>query len=391
MCENYVITDDMLEIVSITQDGKLPDPFVFENGKRVETPDDWRERRKEIYKNAVELQYGVMPPENQLLEVESLYLAPKTKIFRITAGAKEHPVSFRMKLLLPENADNPPVIVDGDGCFNYSMDKQWLGAALNNGIAWALFDRTELAHDVQNEGRCKGQLFEAYENLDCGAIAAWAWGYLRVTDALVKLGLTDNDCIVFSGHSRGGKTCALAGALDERAAIVNPNSTCAGSMSCYRSHMTAKYEGGNEILRSEELKDLWQNYPFWMGKNLGDYRENVDSLPFDCHELKALIAPRTLLLTEAAGDVWSNPVGCWQTTLAAKEVYSFLGKEDEILLHYRPGKHFHDVDDVRTLVNVIKHKTNAGKNFDRSEFFRLPFKTDGIPPAFDWKKPEKQN
>ena len=36
-------------------------------------------------------------------------------------------------------------------------------------------------------------------------------------------------CVTFTGHSRGGKTAALAGVLDERAAIVNPNETCAGS------------------------------------------------------------------------------------------------------------------------------------------------------------------
>ena len=59
-------------------------------------------------------------------------------------------------------------------------------------------------------------------------------------------------------------------------------------------------------------------------------------------------------------------------------------------MHFRPGTHFHDVDDVKTLVKVIERRLNGGKNFDRNEFFRLPFKTEGIPSIFDWKAPEKK-
>ena len=62
MNRDYVITDDMLEITSYTQEGKLPDPFLMENGERVGSLADWEKRRKELYKNVVELQYGVLPP-----------------------------------------------------------------------------------------------------------------------------------------------------------------------------------------------------------------------------------------------------------------------------------------------------------------------------------------
>lgn len=47
-------------------------------------------------------------------------------------------------------------------------------------------------------------------------------------------------------------------------------------------------------------------------------REN--ELPFDTHFLKALVAPRILFVSEAAGDIWANPIGSWMTTEAAKEV-----------------------------------------------------------------------
>ncbi len=56
----------MKKLIDITENkvlGKLPDPFVFDDGTRVKTADDWERRRKEIYKTAVELQYGTIPPE----------------------------------------------------------------------------------------------------------------------------------------------------------------------------------------------------------------------------------------------------------------------------------------------------------------------------------------
>ena len=48
--------------------GKLPNPFLFDNGEEVKSVNDWEKRRKEIYKTAVELQYGTMPPKPELLK-----------------------------------------------------------------------------------------------------------------------------------------------------------------------------------------------------------------------------------------------------------------------------------------------------------------------------------
>lgn len=387
LCERPLVNQDMLQIASYEVVGKLPDPFLCDDGHRISSPDEWPARRKEIYKSVIELQYGVMPPKNEVIEVETLYLGRNAKVYKIKAGPASHPVTFRMKLIMPDKTENPPVIVDGDLCFQYAMDKEWLNAALDQGVAWALFDRTELAHDIMDEGRGKGQLFEAYPDLTCGALGAWAWGYSRVVDALEIIGLTDMNCVAFTGHSRGGKTSALAGALDERAAIVNPNETCAGACSCYRTHLEIVNSDGNTS-RSERLEDLWHNFSFWMGPELGEYALRENELPFDCHELKAMIAPRTLFVSEAAGDIWANPVGSWQTTMAAKEVYSFLGAEDELFWYFRPGKHFHTVEDVEMLVSLIKRRQNGKEGFDSSRFFNLPFKTDGLEPIYDWKAPK---
>ena len=61
-----------MEITSYEVLGKLPDLFTFEDGRKVTSIADWRERRKEIYKHAVELQYGQIPPEPEILELDPL-------------------------------------------------------------------------------------------------------------------------------------------------------------------------------------------------------------------------------------------------------------------------------------------------------------------------------
>lgn len=41
-----------IKITEYDLNGKLPDPFVFDNGKRVKSAADWSARRWEIYKSA---------------------------------------------------------------------------------------------------------------------------------------------------------------------------------------------------------------------------------------------------------------------------------------------------------------------------------------------------
>ena len=62
-----------------------------------------------------------------------------------------------------------------------------------------------------------------------------------------------------------------------------------------------------------------------------------------------------------AGDIWANPVGSWQTTMAAKEVYRFLDAEENLFWYFRPGTHYHDLNDIQMLVNIICQKTKPPK------------------------------
>ena len=374
---------DLIRITEYQVLGKLQDPFLREDGTRLTSPEEWAEHRKRFYATAVELQYGRQPPKPEVFRVESCYVSDKGSSYRIYAGTRQKQVSFLMKIIPPPESKGPwPVAVDGDLSFNYAFDRAWTGSFTDRGIALALFDRTELAHDLKGEGFRKGQLYGVYPDYDFGALGAWAWGYSRCVDALEVLGLADMRCIAFTGHSRGGKTAMLAGVLDERASIVNPNETNGGSCSCYRIHMKAITELGEER-RNETLHDILTDFPYWFGPGMEEYKDHEEKLPFDCHLLKALVAPRTLLIGEAASDIWTNPIGSWQTTIAAREVYRFLDAENELYWYWRRGDHYHKVEDVDRLAELMLHQ-RFGTPLTQT-YFQLPFRAPDL--IFDWRAP----
>lgn len=368
--------------------GELPDPFLRADGTRVASAKGFDEHKKELYKSVVELQYGTMPPAPEFLKVELLNNSRKDwgrlLCYRIVTGRHDHPVSFMMRVYQPKAEGKTPVIVDGDLCWDYAFDEEFRKVALDAGIGLVLFNRTELAPDIKDAGR-HSPLYDCYPDRTFGALGAWAWGFSRCVDALEQLDLFDLDWIAFTGHSRGGKTAMLAGVLDQRARIVAPNETNAGSCSCYRIHMKAIKENGKEF-RSETLADIHKNFPFWFGPELGEYAQREAELPFDAHFTKAMVAPRTLLVAEAASDIWTNPIGSWMTTQAVKEVYRLYGKEENLFWYFRHGEHCHKPEDLRMLVSVIRHQ-RYGEPLDDG-FFSTPFEEPEL--IYRWKCPEKE-
>lgn len=387
MHEYLPVNKDLIKVTKYEVLGELPNPFVFENGEPVKNAEDWKKRRGEIYKNTVELQYGVMPPAPEFVRVELLshiFKGFHMFTYMIHTGTEKNPVRFTMTVFQPSCDRNYPAVIDGDLSLVYAFDPQFIHTFTDNGIMLMLFNRCELAPDINEAGR-NGQLYSSYPDGNFTAIAAWAWGYSRCVDALEIIGGADMSCITFTGHSRGGKTAMLAGAVDERAAIVIPNATCAGSCGCYRLHMEATDENGKPG-RSETLKDITDTFPFWFTPELASYAEREEELPFDSHYMKALVAPRVLFVSEAGSDIWANPIGSWQTTTAATEVFKLLGAEDNVFWYFRNGYHYHEIRDLKMLVNIILH-FYKGEPLDDG-FFHTPFKKPEL--MFRWKCPTKE-
>ena len=67
--------------------------------------------------------------------------------------------------------------------------------------------------------------------------------------------------------------------------------------------------------------------PHWLCKNSNNFNHMEQKLPFDQHTLLSLIAPRPVLITSAATDPLSDPIGEFFGAKNASDVYNFLNVE----------------------------------------------------------------
>ena len=334
----------------------LPDPLTMRDGTPVSSAEQWYGQRRPELLSLFECEmFGRMPgkPEGLHFQVVSEEdgalggIAVRKEIRICFDASDEHYMT--VLLYLPRAAEGTvPVVVaanfygntavifdtgvslpDSAQIARYRLYREpfrgqdaqsWpVGMLLSRGYGLATFFKGDLDPEW-DDGFSNGvhPLFyregQDYPDPDeWGAIAAWAWGYSRVLDYLETDPRVDASRVIAAGHSRLAKTALWAAVRDPRFAMAFPNNAgCCGAALSRRAF-------------GETLETMIRHYHYWFCGNFAKYAGQESSLPFDQHELIALMAPRPVYLTSGSEDRWSDPKGEYIATAEAARVYEFLG------------------------------------------------------------------
>ncbi len=368
----------------------LPDPLVFADGSKVDSPAKWPARRAELLATITREMFGTQPKgdvdikvltssekndalgglarrrvlklkferEGKSHLVDVLIYTPKAATGKVPAFMGynfngNHAVTNEPDVPLPSSwmRNNPPVGVTDHKASEKGRGSEWSRWQAEKIIKAGYGLVTIYYGDVDpdfDDGFSNGihALYrkpgQARQPDEGGSIAAWAWGLSRVLDFLGSDDRIDAKRIAVIGHSRLGKTSLWAAATDPRfaLAIVN-NSGCGGAA-------IERREFGETVERINAA------FPHWFALNFRKYGKNEDKLPFDAHSIIALVAPRPIYIASAAEDLWADPKGEFLGALGADPVYRLLTGEGlpakempaidspvmgRIAYHNRTGKH----------------------------------------------------
>ena len=158
-----------------------------------------------------------------------------------------------------------------------------------------------------------------------GAYSEWAWGLSRLIDGLQQLGpevtKIDTKHIGVTGCSYAGKMALYCGAFDERVALTIAQEPGGGGAAAWR----ASYP-------EDEVENLDKtDYHWFLESQLTNFGgEKVYRLPYDQHELCAMICPRALLLLGNPDFKWLADDAMLVSAQAAKKVWERFGIADRM-------------------------------------------------------------
>jgi hypothetical protein len=158
-----------------------------------------------------------------------------------------------------------------------------------------------------------------------GAYSEWAWGLSRLIDGLQLLGpevtKIDTHHIGVTGCSYAGKMALFCGAFDERIALTIAQEPGGGGAAAWRiSHQQDSVECLEKTDYHWFLESMRTTFS-------GD---SVYRMPYDHHELCAMICPRALLILGNPDYKWLADKAMLPSAQAARKVWEQFGVADRM-------------------------------------------------------------
>jgi hypothetical protein len=334
----------------------LPDPLRLD-GAAVTTAAQWSDRRAQVRAILADDFIGTAPPPPGNLVATQLDARPvrdgAVLYRRLHLGfGPGHAVGFDVAVFTPDRSRPLPVIVNpsfsptpgdavgtplphGRRVLPEDVDPDRAAAryadALGRGYAVVTFNYQQCAADTAQSASTG--FLAAYPGYTWGSLGAWAWGMSRCADYVTADPASFDPARVLAvGHSRLGKATLVAGAFDDRFALVAPaGAGCAGT-AAFR--FCGPGRGGKEGIESYLAHFPWQVTPAFL-----PYAHAVDRLPFDQNWLIALVAPRPFIAADSYDDAYCNSDALLHSIAGARPVYDLLGADANLAVHFRHGPH----------------------------------------------------
>lgn len=309
----YVSVDEATEVKA------LPNPFEFSNSKKqVKKFKDWEKRRAEIIRELYHYEVGLKPE----VAKENIEASLENNTLTVKVTVNGETLTLTSRITYPEGDGPFPLMI---GASMVSLPQNMLK---ERNIATMNFNMNQvMAHQQKRGQEPINKLYpELVEN---GAYSMWPWGISRLIDGLEIVGEAskiDMKHIGVTGCSYAGKMALWSGAFDERIALTIAQEPGGGGAAAWRvSELVDPFRGNQGVEKLGRTDNHWFKESMWDWKN-----ENVTKLPYDHHELCALICPRALLVLGNTDFTWLSDEAGYVSSVAAREVWKKFGIEDRM-------------------------------------------------------------
>ncbi len=289
----------------------LTDPFAWSDGSgRSVDFKDWERRRNEIGAEIQHYEIGEKPSRPDT--ITATYV---DGLLTVNVTENGQTLTITSKIILPEGTGPFPAVIGiGRGSGSLPAD-----IFASRGIAQIPFNYGNVMAWQQKRGN--EPINKLYPNLvHMGAYAAWSWGVSRLIDGmeLVAKDLPiDFKRLAITGCSFAGKMALFAAAFDERIALCIAQESGGGGAAAWRVSETL----GN-------VETLGKTSHEWFMESLFQFSNDVPKLPYDHHELMAMVAPRALLVLGNPDYEWLADESGYVSCKAAKKVWETFGIAD---------------------------------------------------------------
>ena len=304
---------------------KLPDPFEWsDRSGRISSFCEWSKRRNEIKREIEHYEIGDKP------KFEKLTASYSNGTLTVIVSDGGRSLTLTSKLSVPSGSGPHPIVIGMDGNTG-SLSSSYFSKCIQ-----VPFTHTQIAEYGGGFGSgSKSQndpFFKLYPNdFAKGDYCAWSWGISRLIDGMeiVKEQLNaDLSHIAVTGCSYAGKMALYAGAFDERIALTIAQESGGGGVNSWR--VSEKIGSSVEGISNT-------NYDWFMQSFKNNFNGNTSKIPYDHHELIAMIAPRAFLTFGNPDYEWLGDESGYISCQAAFEVWKSMGIEDRFGFVFEGG------------------------------------------------------